>query len=80
MKQGRHLLFRLVNGRCNNMTRRFLRQLNDVLTQICLNRFESSSLQCAIDVCLLTDHRLALGNRFSINRLADIDNDVIGIF
>ena len=67
-----NLATRLVNCRCDDVTWTFLGKLNNVLTEVCFDHFESLRLKCVIQRHLFADHRLALGNSLGACLPADI--------
>ncbi len=59
MKQGSTVLETLVNRGTHNMTGRFVEQLDDVLSQIGLNRSNTKRLKVIVHLKLLAEHALA---------------------
>ncbi len=76
VKQFGDLIASLVHGRRDNVTRRFLGQLDHVLAEIGLDHFEAGSLECIVDRHLFADHGLAFGDAFGTGTLAQADDDL----
>ncbi len=63
-----------VEGRRDDMRRRLLAQLDDVLAEIGLDRRDAVALQMVVDPELFGDHRLALGHGLGPGVLADLQH------
>ena len=67
---------REMNRRRDDMGRRFVAQLNDVLAKVGLDRLDPRRLERGVEADLLGDHRLALGDAFRAHRLAELNDDL----
>jgi hypothetical protein len=66
-----HLLLVQMDGRCDQVARRFIPQLDDVLAEIGLHRRDGVGLEEMIEIDLFADHGLAACNQFGVHRTAD---------
>ena len=70
------VLRREMDRRRDDVGRRFAAQLNDVLAKVGLDRLDPRPLEGMVEVDLLGDHRLALGDAFRAHGLAEVDDDL----
>jgi len=68
------LLFHQVDRRRDQMARRLVAQLDDVLAEIGLDRGDAVLLEVVVEPDLLGDHRLALGDDLGADRAADLQH------
>ena len=80
MKGGSHIFFRKMHGRCNNMVRWFIAQLNNVFTQISLNALYAFFLYCLIEMNFFSSHRLALDNGLGLYPFQNLIDFFHGLF
>ncbi len=74
----RHLVFRQVHGRGDDVARRLVAELDDVFAEVGLDRAEALLLQELVDPDLLADHRLPLGDRVGARVAADLQHRLPG--
>ena len=79
-KQVGDLILCLVDRRADDMRGRFLGQLYDIFAQVGFHRRNAMGIQKFIQMNFLGDHGLALGHGLGIDRAADRQHRVTGIF
>ena len=72
------LVARQVHGRADDVARRLVADLDEVLAQVRLDDLEAGFLQMGVERDLLGDHRLALGDGAGIGLAADALDEVAG--
>jgi hypothetical protein len=74
-----NLFFDQVYGRRDDMARRFVAQLDDVLAEIGLDRRNPVRFKVFVEADFLGDHRLALGDGLGADRSADLQHCRAGL-
>ena len=67
---------REMDRRRDDVGRGFAAQLNDVLAKVGFDRLDPRPLQGMVEIDLLGDHRLALGDALRAHGLAELDDDL----
>ena len=75
-----HLAPGLVNGRGDDMGRRFSGQLDDVLAEVRFDDLDTAFFEGAVEFGLFLNHRFFLDHRPGMGRLLDHVDDRIGLF
>ena len=78
-KSFRDFMFQDMNGRRDDVARRFFSQLDDVFAEIRFDRFDAVLLEEIVQPDFFRDHRLALGHGLHVETAADIKDRLPGI-
>ena len=79
-EQFRDLLFGFMHGRCHDVRRRFIGQLQDVFAQIGFHHANTSADQCVVKRNFFGDHRLGFGDCFHAIALRDTEHNRVRFF